>query len=553
MESKTRDINNLLVPDEFSLPQGNKIFFGIGINAYQSWSRLNNAVRDVENISTLLSTHYKFDTVKLLKDETATASNIEQELYNFTLPGAIGEHDSLLIYYSGHGHIDPNGRGYWVPVDAAKGKISTYLPNSRIRELISDIKCRHILLISDSCFSGSFFVKGVRGADEVADEYEKRISRWAFCSGRADEVVSDGRPGDNSPFASAILGELSLNVTKKLNIARLADKVIEITRSNYKQMPEANPIQDAGHRGGQFVFTPATYNEEKDIRVPSQLPRQFIDRQAAPSVPPPNIISKQLLIGGGLFLVLLLVTGIGFWVGWFDPAPKKPEILVTVPVVEQDTIVSGETTHRSFSVENKGSVLARLQPFSFSAPDLSLPSNRSFNLEPGAAKTFNITWKPKNTGLQLAKIIVNGTDIQDTVQVRVFVKDKPGVQTSPKDPIPSKISDNSGKKAETKSGTKPSKPEPTDETGISQSDKPVEPTVPQMVEIRTNIPTDIKMWLITDSKKRYDAKLRNGELIFEVPRDLRGKRVKVYFRKNGKEDWDSQSLTDDGIQLPDGF
>lgn len=246
------------IPDTVSNPVivGKKHILGIGINEYQNWTHLNNAVRDMENIVQILTTKYDFSSQNTLTNTAATRENIEDELYRLTNESVLSENDYLLIYYSGHGHLDRNGMGYWVPFNAQRDRISTYLSNSRIRELISAIKCRHILLISDSCFSGSFFADGTRGdAEDLAAEYEKRVSRWAFCSGRHDETVSDGSLGGNSPFASAIIEELQINTRPKLHIARLADMVTETTRSNYPQMPDANPIQNAGHKGGQFVFT----------------------------------------------------------------------------------------------------------------------------------------------------------------------------------------------------------------------------------------------------------------------------------------------------------
>jgi Caspase domain/Effector-associated domain 11 len=260
MNDLKRDLGT--IPDTVSNPVivGKKHILGIGINEYQNWTHLNNAVKDMESIVQILTTQYDFSSQKTLTNTAATRENIEDELYQLTNSAVLGENDYLLIYYSGHGHLDHNGMGYWVPYNAQKDRISSYLSNSRIRELISVIKCRHILLISDSCFSGSFFADGTRGdAEDLAAEYEKRVSRWAFCSGRHDETVSDGTLGGNSPFASAIIEELQINTRPKLHIARLADKVTEATRSNYPQMPDANPIQNAGHRGGQFVFTLRSY------------------------------------------------------------------------------------------------------------------------------------------------------------------------------------------------------------------------------------------------------------------------------------------------------
>jgi hypothetical protein len=288
MNDLKRDLGN--IPDTVSNPVivGKKHILGIGINEYQNWTHLNNAVRDMESIVQILTTQYDFSSQKTLTNAAATREKIEDELYLLTNASVLSENDYLLIYYSGHGHLDHNGMGYWVPFNAQKDSISTYLSNSRIRELISVIKCRHILLISDSCFSGSFFADSTRGAaEDFAEEYEKRVSRWAFCSGRHDETVSDGALGSNSPFASAIIEELQINTRPKLHIARFADKVTETTRSNYPQMPDANPIQNAGHKGGQFVFTLRSYVPSEPTTTESVIVPPTPVRETIIVAPPP--------------------------------------------------------------------------------------------------------------------------------------------------------------------------------------------------------------------------------------------------------------------------
>ena len=288
MNDLKRDLGHIPDAVSNSVIVGKKHILGIGINEYQNWTHLNNAVRDMESIVQILTTQYDFSSQKMLTNAAATRENIEDELYLLTNASVLSENDYLLIYYSGHGHLDHNGMGYWVPFNAQKDRISTYLSNSRIRELISVIKCRHILLISDSCFSGSFFADGTRGAaEDLAEEYEKRVSRWAFCSGRHDETVSDGSLGGNSPFATAIIEELQLNTRPKLHIARLADKVTETTRSNYPQMPDANPIQNAGHKGGQFVFTLRSYVPSETTTTGSVIVPPTPERETIIVTPPP--------------------------------------------------------------------------------------------------------------------------------------------------------------------------------------------------------------------------------------------------------------------------
>lgn len=215
---------------------------------------MSNAVKDIKDLVEVLTDLYDVlpENIRLLFDEQATRDQIIIELDE--LKNLVEPDDKLIIYYSGHGHLDKNQKGYWIPTDAHRNNTAHYIRNSTIRDYIEDIPARHILLISDSCFSGSLFVRGASRAEVAIDELEERISRWALCSGRHDEEVYDGTPGENSPFAASILDILRFNRLPKLNIAKLADRVVDLTRANYRQLPEGNPIYGVGHRGGQYVF-----------------------------------------------------------------------------------------------------------------------------------------------------------------------------------------------------------------------------------------------------------------------------------------------------------
>lgn len=247
--------------------RGKSWFFGIGINHYQEFSTLNNAVKDVADIRTLLLNQYDIaaDCTRILTNEAATREGIIDELDQ--LVEEVGKWDKLIIYYSGHGHLDKKtDLGFWIPHDAKKGRTAKYIRNSTIRDYVKVINARHTLLISDACFSGALFVRGTQRSEVVMEELEERISRWAICSGRHDEEVYDGEPGQNSPFADSILDVLSNNQQSKINVAKLADKIVELTRSNYHQLPEGNPLYGVGHKGGQYIFR-LKASETKDWKI----------------------------------------------------------------------------------------------------------------------------------------------------------------------------------------------------------------------------------------------------------------------------------------------
>ena len=211
--------------------------------------------------------HFDDSDIKVLTGREATAARVRATISRLD----IGLDDFLLIYYSGHGHLDHWKKGYWIPTDAELNNTVQYIRNSTLKEYIEDIPALHILLISDACFSGSLFYQGEYRSSLVADELEKRKSRWALCSGRHDEEVADGPPGENSPFAASILYVLQQNEWPKLNVSQLTEQVLEMTRANYQQLPEGSYLQGVGHKGGQYVFRiKGLEGEEAGVEKPAE-------------------------------------------------------------------------------------------------------------------------------------------------------------------------------------------------------------------------------------------------------------------------------------------
>jgi len=224
----------------------------IGISEYENFSKLPNGKKDVVDLHKVLTENFDFEPAltKLLTDDTATRENITDELHE--LSAKLTENDRLLIYYSGHGLMSGES-GYWIPKEAKRNKFSDYVSNAVVRDIIKNIKARHILLISDSCFSASLFVRDAsRKAEQDISWLDKKASRWVFISGKGE--VSDGKPGKNSPFAENIINQLLESKTEDLNIAKIADSVRKVVRYNYEQEAEASPLFQVGHDGGEFVF-----------------------------------------------------------------------------------------------------------------------------------------------------------------------------------------------------------------------------------------------------------------------------------------------------------
>jgi len=127
--------------------RGNQWLFVIGINTYLEWSRLNTAVNDAKTVKDVLLKRYHFDKYHLIElyDEDATRSNILAKLRY--LANRVGPDDSIVIFYSGHGHLDSiTKEGSWIPVESGRDDISAWISNHDIKShlKIDAIKAKHI-------------------------------------------------------------------------------------------------------------------------------------------------------------------------------------------------------------------------------------------------------------------------------------------------------------------------------------------------------------------------------------------------------------------------
>ena len=317
-------------------PSSNSWFLGIGIDSYQNFDGLSNAVKGVKEVKDVLLDHYDLDEecVVTLFDKKATKENIIDTLDE--LGGKIKPEDKLLIYYSGHGHLNNTlGLGYWIPIDAKKGKASSYLPNSTIRDYVKGIKAKHILLISDSCFSGSLFMQGAYRTSRAVQELDSLNSRWAICSGRHDEEVYDGTPGENSPFTQSFIDYLKKNEKESVNVGRVADHVIEQTAANYEQLPDGRPMFGVGHQGGQYIFW------KKDSISPSQAAVQRTERseKSESDIKVPDTPEKKTLPISKIS-VGLAVLAIGLIIGFTQLDRSDPMDVSSTPLSLVDPILN---------------------------------------------------------------------------------------------------------------------------------------------------------------------------------------------------------------------
>ena len=168
------------------------------------------------------------------------------------MQGKLNVHDSIFIYYAGHGHLDTGSNaGFWIPVDGGTDQYSqeNWLPNNQIRGYISRFKTTHVFMISDACFSGDILDRTRALPPQIDNAYYRRaysrVSRQVMSSGSSESVP------DSSEFAFRLKQTLERNEAACLDSMRIFDNVREVKTTQ----PLLGIIPNSGHQSeGSFIF-----------------------------------------------------------------------------------------------------------------------------------------------------------------------------------------------------------------------------------------------------------------------------------------------------------
>jgi WD40 repeat protein len=281
----------MINPLEFQL----NLALVIGINDYQNGiPALATARQDAEAIAAILQSDYHYQ-VHLLRENQATAANLKQWLET-ELPEAIkiANPSRLVFYFAGHGialNGDDGPQGYLIPQDAKLGDVSTYLPMQQVEAALTQLSCRHCLVILDCCFAGAFRWSSTRKLVPISETIHKeRYDRFiqdpawqVITSAASDQYALDNLDlkGDHgiaknstnhSPFAAALMSALRGSadvyppatdgkpggdgvITATELYLYLRDAVeIPTDAKNQRQTPQIWCLKN--HDKGEFIFLP---------------------------------------------------------------------------------------------------------------------------------------------------------------------------------------------------------------------------------------------------------------------------------------------------------
>ena len=233
---------------------GNYYALVIGNNNYLYIKKLKTAENDAREVANILTQYYGYN-VNLKID--ATRADFLLALNQ--LRQKLTQSDNLLIYYAGHGWMDEQAdEGYWLPVDAMPDNNVNWIANSSITSQLKAIEAKHILIVSDSCYSGKLGrgLHLMKRTPSYLLRISQRKARSVLSSGGIEPVMDGGGKANHSVFASAFIDALKEN-TEIMDGTQLFSKIRRPVMLNSDQSPEYSDIRKAGHEGGDFLFVRA--------------------------------------------------------------------------------------------------------------------------------------------------------------------------------------------------------------------------------------------------------------------------------------------------------
>src|SRR5215831_10752703 len=241
----------------------------IGESRYtRGWDALASVKDDLKTLKKGLTPY--FETVEIVEDPTA--SELRDRMREFLLGKWNKPDERLFIYYAGHGFTDFNqasreNNGYITGSDTARydlnpGKaIENAVPFTDIDAWNRQTRARHVLMVFDSCFSGSLF-QTMGPEEELSrkdfDGIRRMLGqpvRYYITSGRKEEVVTA-----DSTFATLLLRGLRGEADFFRQGFVSADQLgIYLSRevpkhSQRSQTPQFSSIGNAKLSEGQFFF-----------------------------------------------------------------------------------------------------------------------------------------------------------------------------------------------------------------------------------------------------------------------------------------------------------
>ena len=192
--------------------------------------------------------------VRVLINEDAQLANIREEFEvlrrNCKQSGV--ENPLVIVYFSGHGWVDVDGRNYLIPYEARRNKLySTALLSRDFRLCLDDLDTNRLVVFLDACQAGAVGEEGVKGAYDFHRDLGPSDGRYVIASCGPNQKSYEWKEKENSIFTGRLLELLKCETNDFDNLEYpeidisdlypvLRDKVVATAQKEYgaDQKPE---------------------------------------------------------------------------------------------------------------------------------------------------------------------------------------------------------------------------------------------------------------------------------------------------------------------------
>lgn len=195
--------------------------------------------------------------------------------------------DLLLLYISGHGIKDTDGRLYFAAPDTKRGRLaSTGVSANFVNELMHRSRSRRQVLLLDCCYSGAF----ARGMSVRADQtistgehFQEGRGHVVLTASDAMQYAFEGEDirgqGITSVFTQTLInglttGEADLNQDGQVSVDELYDYIYDRV---IDQMPEQKPRKWAFDLEGEIVIANNPNPVVQRVELPVELQESITD------------------------------------------------------------------------------------------------------------------------------------------------------------------------------------------------------------------------------------------------------------------------------------
>ena len=256
----------------------------VGVSDYDYWPDLQGVEDDVRETTKALG-DFGFNVSMLLNP---TSRELREKLNSLAYELGREEDRAILFYYSGHGETETLATGeklgYIIPKDCPIlnqdliGFGEKAISMNVIETYALRIKSKHVLMLFDSCFSGSVFAS-LKSVPSDISEKSNRPVRQFITAGNEDEQVPDDSIF-NTVLIQGINGDADYNVDGYVTGSELG-MYLDTSVVNYSQgsqHPQYGRIRHPKLDKGDFIFvldgndkalskSTKEENEKKDVKI----------------------------------------------------------------------------------------------------------------------------------------------------------------------------------------------------------------------------------------------------------------------------------------------